>query len=219
MMFHVKHPNDQAASSGRLLLPADSATQLTVTDSQVEQLQRYAAWLESEAIPAGGIGPNEAMRIWDRHVIDALAYAIAEPPRPRAIDVGTGAGLPGIPLAIITPNTKWTLLDRSQRRIDLVRRAIRILRLDNVETSTTALGEANARLYPYAVSRAVLPLEAAAREMPRVLEPEGVAVVGIHRGDEPPTLPTTPQGVSAVVRSVRVLDARAWFLIMRTSSS
>ena len=67
-------------------------TERTIAPTQIDALERFAAWLRSEAVAAGGLGPAEKNRIWDRHICDSLAFAAAWPPGAEpatAIDIGT----------------------------------------------------------------------------------------------------------------------------------
>ena len=105
-----------------------------LSPDQTMALEAYADWLGDEAIPAGGLGPREAGRLWGRHLADSLAFATGwrDGPPEELLDAGTGVGLPGIPLAILWPGTTVTLLDRGGRRIRLLHRIVRILALENV---------------------------------------------------------------------------------------
>ncbi len=99
------------------------------------RLARFGRFLADEAIPAGALGPGEAERLEDRHLHDSLGFSIAwqgERSPDRLVDVGSGAGLPGIPLAILWPECDVRLVERSGRRAGLLRRASRILDLGNV---------------------------------------------------------------------------------------
>ena len=106
-----------------------------LTEEQLTKLDLLAIWLVDEAMPAGGLGPREASKVWRRHIADSLAFGVAfkdsEPPS-EILDVGTGVGLPGIPLALAFPQTSVTLLDRGGRRITLLHRIVGVLELSNV---------------------------------------------------------------------------------------
>jgi 16S rRNA (guanine527-N7)-methyltransferase len=149
---------------------------------QWDQLNEFADWLNSEAVVAGGIGPREAQRIWPRHLADSLAFARgwsgANPPL-RLLDIGAGVGLPGIPLAILWPGTRVTLLERSGRRVDLARRAVRRLRLVNVEVRQGDV-VAEQAAWPSVVCRAVFPPEKAAAVVEGLVEENGTGVVGLR---------------------------------------
>ena len=104
------------------------------TATLLDQLATYRQWLTSEATTAGGIGPDERERIDSRHLADSLLFAGVWDGDPGPVlDVGTGVGLPGVPLALALPQRRFVLLDRSGRRIRLLRRAVRILELSNVD--------------------------------------------------------------------------------------
>jgi len=105
----------------------------------VERLAVFADFLAGEAAAAGGIGPSEVERLWPRHIGDSLAFlvALAGPKSSNqaasVVDIGSGVGLPAIPLALALPEVEFTLVDRSARRCFLARRAARILEIGNVE--------------------------------------------------------------------------------------
>ncbi|MEX1006078.1 MAG: RsmG family class I SAM-dependent methyltransferase [Acidimicrobiia bacterium] len=112
-------------------------------DVLLRKLDTYRDWLTTEALRAGGIGPDEVGRIDSRHLADSLLFAGVwdrQSTRP-VLDVGTGVGLPGIPLALAAPDRPFVLLDRSGRRIQLLRRATRVLGLENVDVVQGDLGE------------------------------------------------------------------------------
>jgi 16S rRNA (guanine(527)-N(7))-methyltransferase RsmG len=124
-MFHVKHPG--------LADVADWAG-LDVPDGMAERLDGLAQWLATEGVEAGGLGPHEGSRVWERHILDSLMFARGWDVAPDTIvDVGTGIGLPGLPLAVALPDRSFALVDRSGRRIRLIRRAVRQFGLENVE--------------------------------------------------------------------------------------
>jgi 16S rRNA (guanine527-N7)-methyltransferase len=183
---------------------------------QVGRLEQYGAWLRDEAIPAGGLGPNEADRIEDRHLADSLllggGWGQVAPPEVVA-DLGTGVGLPGIPLAVMWPNSRMVLVDRSGRRVDLVRRAIRVLGLRRVEVVQADAGEVALDPVDMVVARAVAGADHVRRWAERLLRPGGVAAVGGSWVEPPQPVP----GESVVEVPAEVLDRPVWIRIMAAS--
>lgn len=176
----------------------------------MEKLGRYRDWLLTEAVSAGGIGPNEGPRIDNRHIGDSLLFArgLATQPQ-RVLDVGSGVGLPGIPLSIVMPETRFQLLDRSGRRVELMRRVSRILDLPNVEVIQGDVGRWETKVDGI-VSRGSLSPEQAILVFPRLLEREGVAVLGGSWATAPDV-----SGFELLEVPPAVLDQRVWLLIMR----
>jgi 16S rRNA (guanine527-N7)-methyltransferase len=101
------------------------------TESVLLELQ--AAYLE--AVERGFLGPHEAERLRERHIDDALGLAAIRSPLAGEewVDLGSGAGLPGLPLAVAFPQTRFTLVDAQRRRVDWVASTAATLRLVNVE--------------------------------------------------------------------------------------
>ena len=85
-----------------------------------KEILRYAELLLTAGIERGLIGPREAPRIWGRHLFNSLLLTPYLPEGATVIDVGSGAGLPGIPLALARPDLKITLLEPLQRRVDFL---------------------------------------------------------------------------------------------------
>jgi 16S rRNA (guanine527-N7)-methyltransferase len=88
----------------------------------------------AEAVQLGFLGPRELERLWERHLDDAFGLAAIRRPQPgeRWADLGSGAGLPGLPLAIAYRSTSFTLVDAQQRRLDWVASTAARLRLTNL---------------------------------------------------------------------------------------
>jgi 16S rRNA (guanine527-N7)-methyltransferase len=188
-------------------------------------LGEYADWLVAEAIPAGGLGPREADRVWSRHIGDSLTFAAGwtDGAPPELLDVGSGVGLPGIPLALLWPDTVVTVLDRGGRRIRLMRRAIRILALRNVVVAQGDVFSVADEWAGMVFRGAVRPPEAVGLAS-RILDLGGRAVFGLSRRQERPEEADDlvslagAFGLSAELRRVPadILDAASWLLIMRS---
>ena len=195
-----------------------------LTDTQLDQLNAFAAWLEAEAIPAGGLGPREGPRIWPRHIADSITFAAGwQDPPIEVLDVGSGVGLPGVPLAILWPECHVTLLDRGGRRTRLLTRAVRILGLEHVFVAQGDVFDVADEWAGMAFRGSVKPAEAVGLSG-RILSPGGVAVHGLSRREEPPDRArdlvgiAQAMGMEAEVRQVpgHILDAPSWLLIMRS---
>jgi len=192
-------------------------------DDRLTLLVNYAEWLITEAIPAGGLGPREAARVWGRHVADSLIFAGGWVTAPAEIlDVGTGVGLPGIPLAILWPETAVTVLDRGGRRIRLLTRAVRVLGLENVSVAQGDVFDVADEWHGLTFRGSVRAPEAVGVAA-RLLGVPGTAVLGLSRREEEPDRSRDLVGVAeALGMEARVvgvgpeiLDGPAWLLIMR----
>jgi 16S rRNA (guanine527-N7)-methyltransferase len=84
--------------------------------ANVDLAERYAAALATDGVVRGLIGPREADRVWDRHLFNCAAMAPLLPPSAYVIDVGSGAGLPGVVLAIARPDIEVALVEPLARR-------------------------------------------------------------------------------------------------------
>ncbi|MDR1431260.1 MAG: 16S rRNA (guanine(527)-N(7))-methyltransferase RsmG [Propionibacteriaceae bacterium] len=135
----------------------DAATLPPQLRQQFPALASYVGLLANEGIAWGLIGPNEAAgdRLWERHVLNSLAIQELLPTGCQVVDVGSGAGLPGIPLAITRPDLEMTLLDPKQRRVDFLALSLERLGLGDSVRVVRARAEEHRETYSAVVSRAL----------------------------------------------------------------
>ena len=125
----------------------------------VAGLTSYAHWLATAGVERGLIGPRETERIWDRHIANCAAMAELIPATARVIDIGSGAGLPGLVLGIVRPDIHVTLIEPLQRRCDFLNEVIADLGLgDRVEVTRGRAQDVPVTKADVVTARAVAPL-------------------------------------------------------------
>lgn len=123
------------------------------------QAQRYAELLVTDGVVRGLIGPREAPRLWERHLLNCAVLGEAVPPDVRVCDLGSGAGLPGIPLALARPDLHLTLVEPLLRRTTFLEEVVEELGLARVEVVRGRAEELHGqRTFDVVTSRAVAPL-------------------------------------------------------------
>lgn len=142
--------------------PAAPAGSASLFGDRLELAERFAAMLTEHGVPRGLIGPREIDRLWERHLLNSAVLAELLPQRSRVVDVGSGAGLPGVPLAIARPDITVTLLEPMARRVAWLQEVITELALP-VEVARGRAEEAPVREryagHDVVVARAVAPME------------------------------------------------------------
>ncbi len=151
--------------------------------------RRYAEILAGAGVERGLIGPREVDRLWERHLLNSAAVAELLPAGARVADIGSGAGLPGIPLALARPDLRVTLIEPLLRRSDFLHEVIDELEID----VTVVRGRAEERAVreqvgemDAVVSRAVASLDKIAKWSMPLLRPGGemLAIKGERAEDE-----------------------------------
>lgn len=152
----------------------------------LESIQQYVDILASRGIDWGLIGPREADRLWDRHVLNSAALMQVVPDGVRVLDVGSGAGLPGIPLAIARPDLSLVLLEPLLRRANFLTEVVDELGLgDRVEVVRGRAEEYDGS-FEVVTARAVAPLEKLIGWTQKLFLPAGrlLALKGATAADE-----------------------------------
>src|SRR4051794_20021512 len=112
-------------------LEVEPAVTASLFGDRVDLARAFAEALAREGEERGLIGPLELPRLWTRHILNSV---IAAPLfHGHVADIGSGAGLPGIVLAIARPDVKWTLVEPMERRIKWLTEQVDALALSNVE--------------------------------------------------------------------------------------
>ncbi len=139
--------------------------------------ERYAELLATDGVVRGLIGPREAPRIWERHLVNCALLGELLPEGVSVCDVGSGAGLPGLVVAIARPDVSMTLLEPLLRRTTFLEEVVGELGLANVEV---VRGRADAlhgeRVFDVVTSRAVAPLSRLLRWSMPLVAPTGAMV-------------------------------------------
>lgn len=116
---------------------------------------QYADILSGRGVEWGLIGPREQDRIWSRHILNSVAIASYIQQGCSVVDVGSGAGLPGIPLALVRPDLRITLLEPLQRRAAFLELAVAELGLGDRVSVVRARAEDRLQVYDVVTCRAV----------------------------------------------------------------
>ncbi|MET8078185.1 16S rRNA (guanine(527)-N(7))-methyltransferase RsmG [Streptomyces sp. NPDC005303] len=146
-----------------------------VFGDRFEDAVRYAELLAEAGVQRGLIGPREVPRLWERHLLNCAVLSEVVPEGVTVCDVGSGAGLPGIPLALVREDLKITLLEPLLRRTTFLTEVVELLGLDHVTVVRGRAEEVMGKLTPVHVvtARAVAPLDRLAAWGVPLLRPYG----------------------------------------------
>jgi len=144
-----------ARSVEDILLETEPLAAQVLFGGQIGRARQFTSDLAARGEELGLIGPLEIPRLWTRHILNSALLAPLVKPG-RVGDIGSGAGLPGLVLAIARPDAQFILIEPMERRVDWLRRESEALELDNVEVVRARAEEA--KLSPWldqATARAV----------------------------------------------------------------
>lgn len=164
-----------------------SDVRASVFGDRLRLAERYADHLAGSGIERGLIGPREAERLWDRHLLNCAVVTELVPQGATVLDVGSGAGLPGIPMAIARPDLRMELVEPLLRRTTWLDEVVAELGLQEQVTVTRGkVAVIGRRAADVVTARAVAPLDRLVPMCVPLLRPGGVllALKGERAADE-----------------------------------
>lgn len=152
--------NDVSRETPPVLPKAPASARGVFSSDRLPVITRYAESLASDGVVRGLIGPREVPRLWERHLLNCGALGALIPEGSSVADIGSGAGLPGLVLAIARPDLQLTLIEPLLRRTAYLQEVVDELELSNV---VVVRGKAEVlhgkERFDIVTSRAVAPLE------------------------------------------------------------
>lgn len=171
-------------------MPDDDADWTTLVESAYPQnyraLKQYVDILTSKGVSWGLLGPREGARVWSRHILNSLALVDLLPEGVRVADVGSGAGLPGLPLAIVRPDIQVALLEPLLRRSTFLAETVDELGLSERVRVERLRAEDCDETFDVVTCRAVAPLDRLLKWTTPLFYPDGrlLALKGDSAADE-----------------------------------
>lgn len=165
--------------------PAAPEGAAAVFGDRLDLAREFVAILADTGVTHGLIGPREVPRLWDRHVLNCAVIEDSFPQGARLIDVGSGAGLPGLALALVRPDLDVHLVEPMLRRTTWLSDTVTALGLDNVTVHRGRAEEfAGVLAAPWVTARAVARLDKLARWCVPLLEARGTLIAMKGRSAE-----------------------------------
>lgn len=148
-----------------------------VFGDRLDLADHFVAVLADTGVSHGLLGPREVPRLWSRHVLNCAVVADTFPLRAQVVDVGSGAGLPGLALAIARPDLDIVLVEPMLRRVTWLQDTVGVLGLSNVAVCRARAEDLSGHLLaPWVTARAVAPLARLARWCRPLLTAEGTLI-------------------------------------------
>jgi 16S rRNA (guanine527-N7)-methyltransferase len=182
-------------------VPSAPPVARSIFGDQLPLAAEYARLLAGPGVERGLIGPHEITRLWERHLLNSAVLTELIPRPSKLVDLGSGAGLPGIVLALLLPDCEVTLLEPMLRRTVFLTECVGALGLPNARVLRGRAEEFAGKIAADVVTaRAVAPLDRLAGLALGLLRPGGIvlAVKGARAGQE----------VAAAERTLRSLRVR-----------
>lgn len=154
-------------------LEAEPAIAERIFSAGIGQARDYATALVLDADLLGLLGPREMPKLWTRHILNSVVVSELLEPGELVADVGSGAGLPGIPMAIARPDVSFVLIEPMERRANWLKEQVSELGLENVSVERARAEEVVLHRFDVVTARAVSALPKLLRLCVPLLKPGG----------------------------------------------
>jgi 16S rRNA (guanine527-N7)-methyltransferase len=158
-------------------VPPAPAAAADIFGTKFDLARSYALLLATRGIERGLLGPREVPRLWERHLLNCAVIADLVPAGADVVDIGSGAGLPGLVVAMLRPGVRMTLLEPMLRRTVFLEECVAELGLDNVTVCRGRAEDLAGKLAAdVTMARAVAPLGRLAGMAAGVVRPGGTVL-------------------------------------------
>ena len=165
---------------------AEPAAAVAIFGDQIDQARSFAQTLAGDSDELGLLGPRELDKLWSRHILNSAVVAELVRPGDKVADVGSGAGLPGIPMAIARPDAEFVLIEPMERRSSWMVEVVEDLGLKNVRVLRSRAEDVSEQDFDIVTARAVAALDKLLKMCVPLLKPGGalIALKGSKAAEE-----------------------------------
>ena len=165
---------------------AEPAAAVAIFGDQIDQARSFAQTLANDSDELGLLGPRELDKLWSRHILNSAVVAELVRPSDKVADVGSGAGLPGIPMAIARPDAQFVLIEPMERRSSWMLEVVEHLGLKNVRVLRSRAEDVTEQDFDIVTARAVAALDKLLKMCVPLLKPGGalIALKGSKAAEE-----------------------------------
>ena len=165
---------------------AEPAAAVAIFGDQIDQARSFAQTLANDSDELGLLGPRELDKLWSRHILNSAVVAELVRPGDKVADVGSGAGLPGIPMAIARPDADFVLIEPMERRSSWMLEVVQDLGLKNVRVLRSRAEDVTEQDFDIVTARAVAALDKLLKMCVPLLKPGGalIALKGSKAAEE-----------------------------------
>jgi 16S rRNA (guanine527-N7)-methyltransferase len=165
---------------------AEPAAAVAIFGDQIDQARSFAQTLAGDSDELGLLGPRELDKLWSRHILNSAVVAELVRPGDKVADVGSGAGLPGIPMAIARPDAQFVLIEPMERRSNWMLEVVEHLGLKNVRVLRSRAEDVTEQDFDIVTARAVAALDKLLKMCLPLLKPGGalIALKGSKAAEE-----------------------------------